>query len=243
MCENTILQYKLSGFENLRLTKNHPQEINSVLIKTILINDDLTALTVVLNDGVHYSSNKTDIELYLDHICFNFIARSDADLLFPIRVLEVVKENNTINASEHVEIRESVTITRSIPASTIYDTVLNSQTLMKKNAVLYERIFKTLHNPNLIVQFMSLYQLLMELLSKGRAKIEQKNVMEYLRSHKTQYPFVSFKPTRRKNANFEEDSFTFFRNEIGHSEETNDMNLYKTLGSQISSQYIKSLNQ
>jgi len=83
----------------------------------------------------------------------------------------------------------------------------------------------------------------MELLSKGRAKIEQKNVMEYLRSHKTQYPFVSFKPTRRKNANFEEDSFTFFRNEIGHSEETNDMNLYKTLGSQISSQYIKSLNQ
>lgn len=83
MCENTILQYKLSGFENLRLTKNHPQEINSVLIKTILINDDLTALTVVLNDGVHYSSNKTDIELYLDHICFNFIARSDADLFFP----------------------------------------------------------------------------------------------------------------------------------------------------------------
>ncbi|AVK48996.1 hypothetical protein AXY43_13735 [Clostridium sp. MF28] len=81
----------------------------------------------------------------------------------------------------------------------------------------------------------------MELLSKGKSKVEQRNVVDYIKDNKNRYEFVYFKPTRRINRNFEEDCFTYIRNEIGHSEETNDLELYKELGSNISQNLIKNL--
>jgi hypothetical protein len=107
--------------------------------------------------------------------------------------------------------------------------------------VKYERIFKTLHNPNTIVQFMSLYQFLMELLQESRPHVSQKSVINYLKNNESKYDFLYFKPTRKEGENFDEDCFTYIRNEIGHSEETNDLNLYKQLGSQITQQLIKNL--
>ncbi len=50
---------------------------------------------------------------------------------------------------------------------------------------------------------------------------------------------VTFKPSRKSS--FEEDSFTYLRNEIAHSEDTNDYNLYSKLGNDISNNTIKEL--
>lgn len=51
-------------------------------------------------------------------------------------------------------------------------------------------------------------------------------------------------PRKKSKKNGEikmEDTFTYIRNEIGHSEETNDLNAYRTAGSQIDTQLIKNL--
>ena len=58
---------------------------------------------------------------------------------------------------------------------------------------------------------------------------------------KDKYDFLYFKPTRRTDKTFDEDCFTYIRNEIGHSEQSNDINLYKQLGSQITQRLIKNL--
>ena len=88
---------------------------------------------------------------------------------------------------------------------------------------------------------MSLYQFLLDLLSEGHTYPAQSYVTEYFKNNIDKYPYVSFKPTRRKNKEFNEDIFTYIRNEIGHSEETDDLELYENMGKQINNQLIKNL--
>ncbi|PSM56390.1 hypothetical protein C4L39_17960 [Clostridium diolis] len=236
------LQYRLYGFNNLILTDNFKYSIDNELIKNIRISDNVKTMTVELKDNIRYEENSQTIETFLNHICFNLIIKTEADIYQPVRVLEVIKESGSImKLKDKIQMKESVTFIRNYPARVIYDRVMNSRTAIDKNFVKYDRIFKTLHNPNPIAQFMSLYQFLMELLSKGKSKVEQRNVVDYIKDNKNRYEFVYFKPTRRINRNFEEDCFTYIRNEIGHSEETNDLELYKELGSNISQNLIKNL--
>lgn len=236
------LQYRLYGFKNLVLTDNFKFSIDNEFIKNIRISDNVDTMTVELRNNISYEQNKQQIESFLNHICFNLIIKTDVDIYQPVRVLEVIKENNSIiKIKDRIQMKEKVTFIRNYPASVIYDRIVNSKTSFDKNFVKYERIFKTLHNPNPIAQFMSLYQFLMELLSKGKSKVEQRNVVDYIKDNRSKYGFVYFKPTRRVNRNFEEDCFTYIRNEIGHSEETNDLELYKSLGSQISQNLIRNL--
>lgn len=236
------LQYRLYGFNNLVLKDNFKYSINNELIKNIRISDNVETMTVELQDNIHYEENKQAIETFLNHICFNLIIKTEADINRPVRVLEVIKENNcSMKLNDKMHMTDTVKLIRNYPASVIYDRIINSKTSFDKNFVKYERIFKTLHNPNPIAQFMSLYQFLMELLSQGKSKVEQKNVVDYLKNNMNKYAFISFKPTRRNNCSFDEDIFTYIRNEIGHSEETNDLEMYKELGSNISQTMIKNL--
>jgi hypothetical protein len=104
---------------------------------------------------------------------------------------------------------------------------------------LYERIFKTLFNPVKVVQFLSLYQLLYELLSKGKSYPAQRYVTEYIENNRDRYPTIEFKSSRKNDKN--EDSLTYLRNELTHCEDTNDFNLYSQLGNQISDSVIKQI--
>lgn len=233
--ESVILQYKLIGFEQLKLEENAAYELSNPNIKSICFSDDLKLLTVVLNNNIHYEDKQSEIESYLNHICFNLIAKTEAEINFPLRQLESIKDGSNIIVKERMHIHDTLTIVRTYPADYIYQAVVDSPTAIESQSVMYERIFKTLHNPNSIVQFMSLYQFLMELLSRDKPRVEQKHVVEYFRANSDKYPFVTFKPTRRENIRnpFDEDCFTYIRNEIGHSEDTNDLSLYQSLGSQI----------
>ena len=67
------------------------------------------------------------------------------------------------------------------------------------------------------------------------------DVIDYFTKNKDKYSFLRFSPTRRKGKNFDEDCFTYIRNEIGHCEETNDLNLYTQLGSTITQELIRQL--
>jgi len=69
----------------------------------------------------------------------------------------------------------------------------------------------TLRNPNLIVQFMGLYQLLMKLLSKGKNNIVQRNVINYFENNRNKYGFITFKQTHKAGKSFKEDIFTYIK--------------------------------
>lgn len=232
----------LSGFDNLVISDNQNYIINNEVIKSIRIDDNLQNMYVELQDNITYTEHKEEIKNYLYHICFNLIIKTEVCYNTPGYSISVIHENNNaINISDELQIRDSIIMKYGFSAESIYDKIINSPTNIKENFIKYERIFKTLHNPNIIAQFMSLYQFLMELLQGSRHYVSQKSVIIYLNNNKDKYDFLYFIPTRKDGGNFNEDCFTYIRNQIGHSEETNDLNLYKQLGSQITQQLIKNL--
>lgn len=240
--EGNYLAYRLYGFSNLTINNNYKYIINNEFIKNIIISDNVEIMTVELQDDIEYTKNQEEIESFLNHICFNIIIKTEADIFQPLRVLKVIKiGSSNIKMNDSIKMKDIATFKRSCSAKDFYDSIVKSKTSIDRNFVKYERIFKTLHNPNLIAQFMSLYQFLMELLSKGKSKVEQKNVVQYIKNNKHRYNWVYFNPTSRIGCNFDEDCFTYIRNQIGHSEETNDLKLYKQLGTNITPELIKKL--
>lgn len=241
------LQYKLHGFERLTLTDNdNYYPMNNDLFKSIHISNDVKQLTVELNDGITYNEYKSQIDTYLNQICFNMITDPNISLNSPFRCIEIVKDKDDADNEGETKVFEYITlkdelilIQNSIGAEGFYKSVIDGKTAIDKNFVLYERMFKTLFNPIKVVQFLSLYQLLFELLSKGKKYPAQHYVTEYIKKNKDKYPQIGFKSSR-KNAK-KEDSLTYLRNEIGHCEDTNDFNLYSQLGSQISDAVIKQI--
>lgn len=232
----------LHGFKNVTINNNVNYRIDSDIIKFIRIDDNFKNMYVELQDNITYKEYEREISNYLYHICFNLIVRTDIHYIIPFYSINTICENSEkITRKDTVHIRDSLELKYNVNSNTLYNNIVNSQTSIDDNFMKYERMFKTLHNPNNIAQFMSLYQFLMELLQENRTYTSQKLVTNYLKRNKDKYDFLYFKPTRKINENFEEDCFTYIRNEIGHSEDTNDLNLYKELGSQITQQLIKNL--
>lgn len=236
---DNYLQLNLKGFKGLTLTENNIYEVDNPNIKSLKFDDELKTLTVYLIEGVKYKEHFHEIKQFLDHILFNLIIKSDAELNLPQYDLKVVKDESDYKVYEGISFKCSLMVNREIEAKSFYDDIVNSPTKIEEAREIYQRIFNILNNPNRVIQFMSLYQLLMELLSEGK-RIEQKNVVEYFKKNVEKYPFIEFKPTRREVKNkFDEDSFTYMRNEIGHCEQTNDLIKYNSLGNKITSHWIK----
>ena len=243
MTTDNCVQYSFSGLKNLTLTENSEFEIkNNQYVNAILLDDDLKSVTIYLKDGVCYSDSKLEIELFLNQIFFNLIAKSEADITFPTWNLAYTKEGSNANLYDYFCLNEDIEVFRSNRAYNIYDIVVNSSTAINNHTLLYNRIFCVLQNPNIVVQFMSLYEILLDnarnVMRVGKGQI---NVAKYLELHKEDYPFVKFQPSRDQTRKWKEDTFTYIRNEIGHCEKTNDLVAYKKAGSKINTQLIKKL--
>lgn len=232
----------LHGFKDFLLYDNKPYIVNNELIKSIYIDNDLKQMKVELQKDITYTGNEKQIENYLYHLCFNLIVKTEVCYSLPVYTIDVIFENNKdMVVKDSLNLNDTIEIIRSYQGDYVYNLITKSPTSIEENFMKYERIFKTLHNPNIIVQFMSLYQFLMELLQGNKPHPSQKSVTKYLKANKHKYSFLSFKPTRKQGESYNEDCFTYIRNEIGHCEETNDLNLYKQLGNQITQQLIKNL--
>ena len=245
--EGNYLQYNLTGLKNLTLCENFSFQIeNNPYIETIRLADDLTKMTVYLKNGIFYGDNTSDIDSFVKQIIFNLIAKTDAEIVCPDWYAEGVFENGELRLAEHLKFQESIAVLRSYSAKSIYNIIINSPTAISKWPVLYERIFGILQNENIVVQFMSLYQILFEqtnFLARGKNvdKYGQKAVADYIKANKSKYPFVTFQKSRKASRTWKEDNFTYIRNEIGHCEKTNDINAYKMAGLQVDLRLIKNL--
>lgn len=246
MNNKNCVQYNLSGFQNLTLTDNMPYKIeNNKFVDTVQLNDNLTKMILYLKPDVCYSKNEPDIDIFASQILFNLIAKTEVDIATPAWYVDGIFENGKNLLNEQIGFTETLTIFKSINAKRIYDIIVNSSNSIDKHQLIYERIFGILQNPNIIIQFMSLYQILLDntihIVGNGKG---QRNIADYIKLHEEKYPFISFKESRdpRKKARGElEDTFTYIRNEIGHCEETNDLLAYIHAGNQITNQLIKNM--
>ncbi|MCI9978427.1 hypothetical protein JY742_20155 [Clostridioides difficile] len=232
----------LYGFKKLTLSENKTYVVNNKLIKSISIEKNLQSIYIELQNNITYTEHEEEIRNYLYHICFNLIIKTEVYYSIPIYSIDTIYENNKpLIIKDNLKITDKLKITSNFAPEYIYNTIVDSPTNIEENFLKYERIFKTLHNPNPIAQFMSLYQFIMELLQGERPYPSQKSVINYLENNRDKYNFLDFKQTRKQEQNFNEDCFTYLRNEIAHCEKTNNLNLYKQLGDKVTQQLIKNL--
>lgn len=240
---NRYLKYTLVGFKFKHLTTledNHGFMVSHDIIKSITVSNNLDYLIAELHDGVNISDKEEEIDTYLNHICFNLILDKDVEFQSPYRKLELFKDEDKIETNERLVFKDCFSFKVTTTANDLYNNIINNETAMGKHFLKYERIFKILHNPSKVIQFLSLYEFLKELLSEGKDKVEQKNVTDYFKVKN--YKFISFKKTRRDvKYKFCEDSFTYLRNELAHCESTNDLELYRKLGSDINNDLIRNM--
>lgn len=245
--ERNYVEYSLSGFSGLSLENNEPFETkNSPYIESIKLSDNLDTITVNLKKDVDFNQDREKrekIELFLKEMLFNLIIKDEVDIDCPKWRLENVCGNNKIALFEGIHCEEEMMVDRQQNSKPIYDFIVNSPTAIENNQLLYKRIFNILQNPNLIVQFMSLYEILYEkiqdIIDEGYG---QEKVVLYLEHNEAKYPFVKFMPSRKKSKKGKkEDCFTYLRNQIAHCEKKDDVEEYKKIGLEITTRKIKGL--
>lgn len=239
--KKNYIQYKISGLNGLTIDDNNKYCIKNDLIKNILLDENLEHLTLEFNDNISYKEHKHKIDLYATELLFNLILKTEVEFKQPNIFLEILDEDDCIHINESLSIRETLKIERHFNAEKIYSDIIDPQKGFENHRILYNRILGILQNPNYVIQFMSLYEILLELLKKPcDKKAYQANITNYIKQHTPKYSFISFKESTLKNGKYE-DSITYLRNEIGHCEETDDIETYKRLGSQINSFTIKNI--
>lgn len=221
------LRFSLHGFKAIKLRDNTEKfNIDNEYISSIYINNDLTEMYVELHKNITYEKSHKEICTFLDGICFNMLSRIEVEADVPYRRLELVCDGTNMVVHDSMCFRESLIITRNIPASNFYKTIISKENAMCEQHVLYQKIFEMLHNPNPIMRFLGLYDLLLVLVSKEN-DIQQKYVHIYLGKNKARYePYLSFIKNKDGKS---EDILTHLRNEIAHWEQTNDFEKYRTV--------------
>jgi len=151
------LQYKLHGFEKVKLNENCGYVLdNNKFLKKIFIEDSLSTMTVELHDDVSYKENRREIEIFLNQICLNMIMKSGVSLNHPWREIEVINDNFNDESNKEVQMFDSfsikdelICIESGFGANIFYDEIVKGETAMSCHPIFYERIFKTLFNPDL----------------------------------------------------------------------------------------------
>lgn len=85
-----------------------------------------------------------------------------------------------------------------------------------------------------------LYDFLMEIVSQNNRK-EQRRVGDFLKEGKIEN--ISWHPTKRPGKTFQEDTFTYLRNEIAHAEFDNNFEEYEKVSNKVNGKLIQHLAQ
>lgn len=242
--------WEMIGFKKLVLKDNEKYYLeNHKLLKSIYIgcdNSGFTRLEIEIKDQVDITQEfYEEIGNIAENICLNLIINEDILINKPlIRVIEDNLMPEYKKQNDYIEIRSSLKMIAKLPALDIYKEALRLDKNYAKNKLIYYRIFRLLECDNELIQFLGLYDFLLELTNKGNSeKIQaklvtfiQENQSELKKFYNNRADFFEIKPTGVRNKL--EDGLTRFRNKIAHSERVDDAKEYTALEKSAKS-YIK----
>lgn len=247
--ENYIL-FEIKGFNNMILKNPQKIELDDSIFREILINDKLSEITLYFDEDTNKEIK--EITQYAHSVIFEivirFILNSEIDVSSPDYKVKLIrfdgKDQTEITLNDRIPLREEFNFIRSFDSMDFLKEVLAGGKLINSsNALLYRKLFSIMKNTDRVVKYMVLYDFLMEIVSEGKARKEQKNVCDFIKAQGFDSGFnsIGFRQTRRTGMSFEEDDFTYYRNEIAHAEFENDFNKYESLSSSITNTIINKL--
>lgn len=213
---------------------------NHKIFHSIYITDDFTRLILELKEGVDIWKSYNAIVSECEKFCYNIISKTDKAIHQPLfRFLSATQGFHT-EVDESITLREFVCFTKETNSNFFYKLITENEVLIEKSGY-YRAIFNILQAPNLITQFIGLYDILLELISyisSSKKEVKQSYVVNYLKKHR-EYN-IEIISSEREGKLREEDVFTKTRNDIAHSRRISP-EAYSKIESKISLRTIKNM--
>ena len=201
--------------KNLKILNNEPYVFDDhPFLHSFFINDSFSEITFYFKEGLNPEDYIKELGDELETICFNIITRTEIQTFCPVCTIKMIN-GEKIYLNDHMPFSESLHMIESEEASIFYSKLVDSDLKLSQNKVAYKELFFILHNPNRVVQFIGLYDVLAGLVQHGDT-FSQLHMHNFFGRNKERYPFITF-TTKTENSRGPEDSFTKLRNDIAHS--------------------------
>lgn len=226
---DSYIEYALYGFnmktsigENVRgsvkILNNKPFLYgNHEFLYSVFISDDFSKLSLRLKKGLDVCDFQDQINHEVERICMALVMDKSIHTFQPrCEIKKIVTNSKPTLIEDCITISESVSMTCSLESNDFYSEIINgNKDLLDAEQHKYLKyIYDILSCPNLVIQYMALYDFLKSLLPIVGKEKSQKDVVNFFEKNKCKYQ-ICFKPSRR-DANKTEDYYTYLRNEIGH---------------------------
>lgn len=199
------------------------------ILESVFIDDKFSTLTFTLLPGKEAKDHLDEISDELEKICFNIIAYSGIPTVQPVCSIEMITNElgTKIELSERLSFRDSIEIRSEMEMSVFYENIMRKNTPLSDNKATYKELFFILHNPHEVIQFIALYDILLNLICRPDERNKQKRVRDFLGKNRNKYPFIQFHQCN-DNSDKKEDTFSHLRNNIAHSKSAGIEEFQKT---------------
>lgn len=242
MGDKSFVKYTLSGFSGLEIQEcSEPVEVKNKVVDSYMFSKDLSSLTIYLKPENYYELNAELVEDFKNQLLYKLLSFQNVENNEYSCIIEQIvdADKNKLAAFDSIQLEHVLIGKVSLLAKDFYKELEDTQvTINACNRGVYQRVLCIMQNPNKVMQFMQLYEVLLELTSYGK-NLSQQNVIDFFRNTVKLSPncFVPSTDLRKIDKNTgkpkEEDCYTHLRNEIGHSQDTKDFSTYRKLGEKI----------
>ncbi|MFS0661292.1 hypothetical protein AB1L07_20955 [Niallia alba] len=246
--EKSHITYSISGITGVKLKGVTHVNLLDKNLESVYVNESLNKVTIFIKDEVDFHQALKECERLIYQLLLSLILHKDAIVDIPQYNEEEKNQKSEngdiITISSGISIKSSLSITSIYDGEEFLEEMLNDRGMINpNNELLYRRLYSIMKNPDQVTKYLALYEFLLDLVSKGKPKKEQKNVTEFIKfkGFDKGMNSIPYHTTRRKNMNFKEDTFTYYRNEIAHAEFENNFSKYEGLAGNINSKLINRL--
>lgn len=237
--------FKLEGLSCVELEDSKQHELQHSLFTSFQIEKKLESVTLYFNDQAEIDLRrvKEEAEVVIFDLLIKLCLSLEVEVNRPNYKLSAVHSSakSKFEVYDSIGLKSTLTVKRLFDSEEFLNSISVNQPLVKhSNQLLYKRLYFILRNDNQVTQYLMLYDFLMEIVSLNNRK-EQRHVSEFLKEEKIED--ISWHPTRRPGKTFQEDTFTYLRNEIAHAEFGNNIKEYEMVSNKINRKLIQHLAQ
>lgn len=150
---NQTYGFKLKNNKRIKIQDND-------IIDEMFISDDINSITLYLNDNKYYEDYIDEINIFLYKICFNMLINKNVYFNIPYYIItSYTQKNNSILIKDNISLHDELKIISfdEDPINNFYKSIIETDNAIEIKKVKYERLFKILHNDNMVSRFMALY--------------------------------------------------------------------------------------
>lgn len=250
MENKSYIKYTISGISKVNLKENCKYKVNNDVIDFVEITKELNSITLYLKKNNFDKATKRKCSDFIEEYLLKLCLHPDIEVDNPSYGIDstyIINSDapNIVTFNSTLSMKCSCEVIHIYNKDSFYNKIFNNDSLIlnTETSLDYKRLMSILKNSNKVTRYLLLYELLLDLASRNKSKRKQKNIANLIEDYNTKNKNkkIKFYKTRKKDAHFYEDAFTYYRNQIAHAEFEDDYEKYEKLTNNLSHNFINSL--